>query len=226
MSATAHSRHDAYPNVQMRRLPVQSRSTQTIECILEAASRLIGMAGRAHYTTNAVAARAGVSIGTLYQYFPNKDALTAALILRVHERIADNLRVVVETTEDLDLSTALARAIEVAIASVGEDGALHRALEQEEDRLPRSDALAAVEAKIEALNAALLERYLDPDRVQGAARHTVAMDAFKMVRAMTQSDAVQVAGPLDLKERMHRAVLGYVAPLCRPDLVGPTYFST
>lgn len=204
-------------------MPVQSRSTQTIECILEAASRLISAEGRAHYTTNAVAARAGVSIGTLYHYFPNKEALTAALILRAHQRIIDNLRAVLVETEGQDLSTAMAGAIEVAITILREDGPLHRALEQEEDRLPRSESLAALEAEIEAINAQLLDRYLDPALVSGRNRTVVALDVSLIIRAMTQFDPPHIAGALGLRERLHRAAMGYLSPLCLADRVGPTY---
>lgn len=222
MAAAAQSRQDVPLDVRMRRTPVQSRSAQTIACILEAASELIGAGGGA-YTTNAVAARAGVSIGTLYQYFPNKDALTAALILRTHQRIADNLHAVLIASDGKDLATALAGAVDVAITTLREDGPLHRALEVEEDRLPRSEALTAVEARIEALNAQILDRYLDPTLVRGEARALVAQDVSMIMRSVTPFGAARIEGELGLRERLHRAVLGYLAPLCRRETVGALY---
>ena len=50
--------------------------------IVEAAARILEQAGLGAFTTNAVAQRAGVSIGSLYQYFPRKEALIGALIIR------------------------------------------------------------------------------------------------------------------------------------------------
>lgn len=64
--------------VQRRRLPRQQRSQETVHCILVAAARVFRAEGFAA-TTNRIAAVAGVSIGTLYEYFPNKQALLLAL---------------------------------------------------------------------------------------------------------------------------------------------------
>jgi AcrR family transcriptional regulator len=61
-----------------RRSPKQARSRATRDAILEAASQILERDGAAGYNTNAVAERAGVSIGTLYQYFPDKTAILLA----------------------------------------------------------------------------------------------------------------------------------------------------
>jgi AcrR family transcriptional regulator len=63
-----------------RRVPRQERSATTVEAILEAAGELITARGFRALTTKAVARRAGVSIGSLYQYFPNKAAILGRLI--------------------------------------------------------------------------------------------------------------------------------------------------
>ena len=65
-----------------RKSPSQDRSRQTVERILEAAARIFHEQGYAGATTNDIADEAGLSIGSLYQYFPNKDALLAALTKR------------------------------------------------------------------------------------------------------------------------------------------------
>ncbi|MEX1361944.1 MAG: TetR/AcrR family transcriptional regulator [Nannocystaceae bacterium] len=62
-----------------RRRPVQSRSRQTVDAIVEAAARLFD---RGSATTNGIAKLAGVSIGSLYEYFPNKDAILESLVDR------------------------------------------------------------------------------------------------------------------------------------------------
>lgn len=62
-----------------RRIPRQARATETAETILEGAAQILEANGLAGFTTNAVAARAGVSIGTLYQYFADKNAILLAL---------------------------------------------------------------------------------------------------------------------------------------------------
>ena len=74
-SVNSHPGRRAEP----RKQPVQARSRQTVAEILDAAARIFAARGYAATTTNHVAEAAGISIGSLYQYFPNKDALVVAL---------------------------------------------------------------------------------------------------------------------------------------------------
>lgn len=69
-----------------RKAPRQARAARTIATIVEAAAQVLEGRGLEGFNTNAVAERAGVSIGSLYQYFPSKDALTVALLMRESER--------------------------------------------------------------------------------------------------------------------------------------------
>jgi AcrR family transcriptional regulator len=66
------------PLPEPRKTPVQARSRQPVEMILEATADALAERGYAGTDTNLVAARAGVSLGSIYQYFPNKDALVTA----------------------------------------------------------------------------------------------------------------------------------------------------
>jgi AcrR family transcriptional regulator len=68
--------------ISPRKTPIQKRSSETVSVILEAAARVLEQRGFEHFNTNAIAEKAGVSIGSLYQYFPNKDALLSGLIAR------------------------------------------------------------------------------------------------------------------------------------------------
>jgi len=77
-----------------RREPKQERSRQTVEVVLEGVKRVLRRHGAEAITTNRVAEAAGVSIGSLYQYFPDKQAIFAAL----HERHVDSVRDVMERT--------------------------------------------------------------------------------------------------------------------------------
>jgi AcrR family transcriptional regulator len=73
-----------------RKSPVQARSTASVDAILKATVQVLLRVGKEKLTTTRVAARAGVSVGTLYQYFPNKSALLrAALRLHVEEILAE-----------------------------------------------------------------------------------------------------------------------------------------
>ncbi len=67
------------PPAIKRRVPRQARAAGTVAAILEASAQILEAGGLAAFTTNAVAERAGVSIGTLYQYFANKNLLLLEL---------------------------------------------------------------------------------------------------------------------------------------------------
>lgn len=62
------------PQIQPRKIPAQVRSQQTVAILLEAAAQVLEVGGLAGFNTNEIAKRAGVSIGSLYQYVPSKDA--------------------------------------------------------------------------------------------------------------------------------------------------------
>lgn len=74
-----------------KKLPKQQRSKATFDAIVEACTRLLAERGYAKTTTNHIAARAGVGISSLYEYFPNKDAVIAQVAERLVKRIIDKL---------------------------------------------------------------------------------------------------------------------------------------
>jgi AcrR family transcriptional regulator len=76
-------------HLEPRKRPLQQRSQATVEDILTAATQVFEAHGYAAGTTNRIAERAGVSIGTLYQYFPNKEAVAVALLER---HLAEGMR--------------------------------------------------------------------------------------------------------------------------------------
>jgi AcrR family transcriptional regulator len=75
--------------LQPRKTPVQARSTASVNAILEATIQVLLEVGKERLTTTRVAYRAGVSVGTLYQYFPNKGALLQAALKNHLELVAD-----------------------------------------------------------------------------------------------------------------------------------------
>ena len=77
--------------LELRKKPVQKRSRDTLEYVLAAATQVFEEYGYAAGTTNRIAERAGVSIGTLYQYFPSKEAVAVVLLERHLEETKRNL---------------------------------------------------------------------------------------------------------------------------------------
>jgi len=121
-----------------RKRPVQARSRETQRVILAAAARVFATAGYAAATTNHIAEHAGVSIGSLYEYFPNKDALLVALLeehLREGEAIlaghADFF------ADGADLRRVVRRFVRAFVDLHAHDRALHRVLFEEAPLPPR-----------------------------------------------------------------------------------------
>ena len=90
-----------------RKTPQQARSSATVEAIHTATIQVLLAEGVARLTTTRVAARAGVSVGTMYQYFPNKEALLLALV-------KDRLATVATAMEDVAARLAESRLSEIA----------------------------------------------------------------------------------------------------------------
>jgi AcrR family transcriptional regulator len=146
--------------LQPRKTPRQRRSRATRERILSAAARVFAERGYAGGTTNHIAAEAGLSVGSLYQYFPNKDALAAELM---REHAAEGVALVADRLADVQaghgtgLEGALRSFVDAAIANHRGDPELHRVLFEEAPRPP--DVLAELhelEAAAVAVGADLL----------------------------------------------------------------------
>ena len=131
----------------------QARSAATVEVIVEAAARILETVGLAGFTTNAVAERAGVSVGSLYQYFPNKDAITRALIRRELELLEAAVAAI-----DIDQAgpSPLTRFINVAIDHQMRRSALAQLLEVEEGRLGADDDIDPVRERVAGTLSAIL----------------------------------------------------------------------
>src|SRR5262245_13845859 len=102
--------------VLQRRKPTQARARATMETIFEATARIIERDGITALNTNRIAERAGVSIGTLYEYFPNKDAILIAMArqrLAKDERLVRHALAAAETEQDVYMAR---RAIHAMVA--------------------------------------------------------------------------------------------------------------
>jgi AcrR family transcriptional regulator len=147
-----------------RKLPKQGRSEATVEAILEAAAQVFQRHGYAAGTTNRIAERAGVSIGSLYQYFPNKDAILVAL---VHLHLAESTATLLPHLDRLDdgasFDEVLPDVVRAMVALHALAPELHRVL-FEETQLPPSlrAELNALEDRLTELTATALAAGLDP----------------------------------------------------------------
>ncbi|MDA2809795.1 TetR/AcrR family transcriptional regulator [Nocardiopsis sp. RSe5-2] len=144
-----------------RRSPRQQRSRQTVAWILEAAAQLFREHGYLATTTNKVAERAGVSIGSLYQYFSDKDDLLAALAEEHMERTAREVEDALAACarEEAPLPRLVGALADAAARAHMHDPGIHPLLIDQ--ALHRPDLVArlrAVEGRIAAALAAELRR--------------------------------------------------------------------
>ena len=123
-----------------RKRPSQARSQVTVEAILDAAAQVFEARGYAAGTTNRIAQRAGVSIGSLYEYFPNKDAIVVALAERDLERERQEILELLEGSKRDGLTGLLRRFVETVVAFHARSPALHRILFEEAQHPPETHA--------------------------------------------------------------------------------------
>jgi len=162
-----------------RKRPLQTRSKVTVDTILAATARILIKHGFDGLTTNAVAEAAGVSIGSLYQYFPNKQALVAALIeRRLDDKNAQTLSELARVAQ-LPLAEAVRTMISLTIANYRESPALSRVLIEQVPRIGKMARIAELHHSTLTMVTALLT----------ARRHELAvrdpeMAAFVVVSAI------------------------------------------
>lgn len=142
-------------SITSRKQPQQARSNQLVEAVLDAAVQVLMKEGTQRFTTARVAERAGVSVGSLYQYFPNKASILFRLQRDEWQRTSAQLRDILEDKATLP-HARLRRLVHAFIQSECEEAAIRTALS---DAAPLyRDAPEAIEAKRE--NAHIFRAFL------------------------------------------------------------------
>jgi AcrR family transcriptional regulator len=148
------------PQTSPRKIASQKRSRSTIEALVEATARVLRKEGYDRASTNKIAATAGVSIGSLYQYFPSKEALVAAVIERHSHELSQVVRDTFLEVASRSIEIAMRELVIAAIDAHRVDPKLHRVLDEQ---VPRTGQLENVDAVVR--NACVLFRgYLEAHR--------------------------------------------------------------
>jgi AcrR family transcriptional regulator len=100
-----------------RKLPVQARSSASVDAILDATLQVLLSVGKERLTTTRVAMRAGVSVGTLYQYFPNKSSLLQAALRRHLQLMREAMREVIPALEGAPLEEMMSQVAMAFLAA-------------------------------------------------------------------------------------------------------------
>ncbi len=203
-----------------RKQPRQPRAVETRARILDAARTVFAAHGYSAGTTNRIAEAAGVSVGSLYQYFPNKDAILVELV-RVH--VEEGTHAVLAATDGMVPGPAdphalapLVRAVVTAMVRVhAGDRRLHRVLFEES---PRPPSLLAELRRLEDAVVDLVQVQLDAAFPDGTDHELPARIVVATIESLVHR-LVANDRPLDedrVIDEITRLVEGYVATLAVP----------
>ncbi len=202
------------PLVRPRKNPTQPRSRATVDAVLDAAAHILEDQGLAAFNTNAVAERAGVSIGSLYQYFPSKDAILVSLIERESEGFARQMTEAADSVRGRSIGDDMRDLLRIGLSYHRRRPSLVRLLDAEARRLEININCASAHTASRAAMSRMLARHRDAiqaDDMALAAQEVGAIAKALMENAAERDFASQ--GQMDwdvVIERTVRAILGYL----------------
>lgn len=142
-----------------RKSPQQDRSKMTVDAILTATAQILTQEGYDTASTNRIAERAGVSIGSLYQYFPNKEALVAALVERHANEMIEIVESKLKDFFDAPIKVMLSEIVKACITAHAVNPTLHKVLEEQVPRVGRLQQIESAEERMTALLRAYLQQH-------------------------------------------------------------------
>ncbi len=196
---------------QPRKAPRQKRSQETVDAILAATARILAREGLEKATTNHIAAKAGVSVGSLYQYFPNKESLVRALNDRHTREILELLTRRFGEVREAPMAQAVEAIVRAMVEVHRVDPELHRVLVQ------ATPAVGALEEtrRLEEAAARMLVAFFEA-RAGELRPLDFELSAFLLVHTVEAlTHAVVLEHPRLLKdeafiEETSRMILGYL----------------
>jgi AcrR family transcriptional regulator len=168
-----------------RKTASQERSRSTVDALIEATARILLKEGYDRASTNRIAEVAGVSIGSLYQYFPSKEALVAAVIERHAQELSRVTRDALIKTAASPIEVAAREFVSVAIEAHRVNPRLHAVLSEQ---IPRVGRLENIEANVRE-GYALVRGYLEAhrDEIDVADLDLAAFVCVTVVEALTHA---------------------------------------
>jgi AcrR family transcriptional regulator len=153
------------PLTKPRKAASQGRSRATVEALVEATARVLVKEGFDRASTNRIAEAAGVSVGSLYQYFPSKEALVAAVIDRHQQEIMQAVQGELAEILAQPVEKAMRKLVAVAVKAHRVDPRLHRALAEQIPRVGKLEKLETFRSENYVLFRTYLESHRDELRV-------------------------------------------------------------
>lgn len=149
------------PLTKPKKVATQARSRATVDALIEATARILVREGFDKASTNHIAEVAGVSVGSLYQYFPGKEALVAAVMERHQQDITHTVRGGLADLFALPVEQAMRELVAIAVKAHRVDPALHRVLAEQIPRVGKLENLGNFNRENFALFRTYLERHRD-----------------------------------------------------------------
>jgi AcrR family transcriptional regulator len=181
------------PRTAPRKKPRQERSEATVDAILEATARVLCTTGYDRASTNRIALAAGVSIGSLYQYFPSKEALVAALAERHMAKMTSLVRAKLAELADAPIAVGVRAMIQAMFDAHAVEPALHKVLIEQVPRIGRLENLRTVESEVEELVLTLLKTR--KSELRRGALETMALLLITVVEAVTHATVLAELDP-------------------------------
>jgi AcrR family transcriptional regulator len=202
-----------HTHTKPRKSPAQKRAQLTVAALLKATAHILVKEGYESASTNRIAEAAGVSIGSLYQYFPSKEALVAAVIDRHMQEMMQLLHAAVDRVRQAPLEVATRELVRVMIDAHRVDPRLHRAIVEQVPRVGRLDNIRAIDREAYALIRAYLEAHRQELGI--ADLDLAAFVCVATVEALTHAAVVNRPDVLSDKAGMFtdevtRLVVGYL----------------
>ncbi|MBS0583097.1 MAG: TetR family transcriptional regulator [Proteobacteria bacterium] len=148
------------PLTEPRKTASQERSRATVDALIDATARILVKEGFDKASTNRIAEVAGVSVGSLYQYFPGKEALVAAVVERHQQEIMQTFREGVAGILAQPLEKAIRQIVAVAVKAHRVDPKLHHVVAEQIPRVGKLEKLATFNGE----NYTLFRTYLESHR--------------------------------------------------------------
>jgi AcrR family transcriptional regulator len=177
------------PATNPRKSASQERSRLTVEALLEATARVLMKDGYDRASTNKIAAVAGVSIGSLYQYFPSKEALVAAVIDRHMHEMMQAVRDALAKVATRPIEVAARELVSVMLDAHRVNPKLHRVLAEQTPRTGRLENIEAIDREAYALVRGYLEAHRD--ELDVADPDVAAFVCVTAVEALTHAAVVR-----------------------------------
>jgi len=181
-----------------RKPPRQIRSKETVDAILTATTRVLVADGYNAANTNRIAEVAGVSIGSLYQYFPSKEALVAALIERHNNSIIELVESKLAELKEKPLEKVLAALVVATIKVHTVNPELHRVFTEQIPRVGQFEKVLDVEKRIVEILSDYFET--ERERIRPQNLSLAAFIVVQTVEAVTHAAAVNDKDLLETNE--------------------------